>query len=105
MERAKKPASIPINPASSSGRAGQPNVTVEHGTVTASLPSGDSVVVNLFGATVTSWKTGGADGSEQLFLSEKAVLDGSKAVRGGIPVVFPVCFCHYLLHFTLDSYK
>lgn len=38
------------------------------------------------GATVTSWKV---DGKEKLFLSSKAVLDGSKAIRGGIPVVFP----------------
>jgi glucose-6-phosphate 1-epimerase len=37
---------------------------------------------------VTSWKTGG---QEQLFVSEKAHLDGSKPIRGGIPLVFPVC--------------
>ncbi|OJJ44541.1 hypothetical protein ASPZODRAFT_134623 [Penicilliopsis zonata CBS 506.65] len=42
----------------------------------------------MYGATVTSWKL--ADGKEQLFLSEKAILDGSKPIRGGIPVVFPV---------------
>ena len=35
---------------------------------------------------MTSWKV---DGKEKLFLSSKAVLDGSKAIRGGIPVVFP----------------
>lgn len=39
------------------------------------------------GATVTSWKQGG---EERLWLSDNAVLDGSKAVRGGIPLVFPV---------------
>lgn len=46
-----------------------------------------SVSILKYGATVTSWKK---DAKEQLFLSEKAVLDGSKAVRGGIPLVFPV---------------
>ncbi|ODV90435.1 hypothetical protein CANCADRAFT_2163 [Tortispora caseinolytica NRRL Y-17796] len=39
------------------------------------------------GATITSWKV---NGKEKLFLSDKAVLDGSKAVRGGIPLVFPI---------------
>lgn len=38
------------------------------------------------GATLTSWKV---DGIEQIFVSEKAILDGSKAIRGGIPLVFP----------------
>lgn len=42
--------------------------------------------VNLFGATVTSWKN---RGEEILFCSEKAIFDGKKAIRGGIPVVFP----------------
>ncbi len=40
-----------------------------------------------FGATVLSWTI---KGEEQLWLSEGAKLDGSKAVRGGIPLVFPV---------------
>lgn len=47
-----------------------------------------SAEIRLFGATVTSWKAAG--GSERLFLSSKAALDGSAAIRGGIPVVFPV---------------
>ncbi|WAR01001.1 AAPC-like protein [Mya arenaria] len=34
-------------------------------------------------ATVTSWKH---EGEEFLFCSKKAVLDGSKAIRGGIPI-------------------
>ncbi|XP_064476554.1 uncharacterized protein LOC135390673 [Ornithodoros turicata] len=46
----------------------------------------DSAVVNLFGATVTSWKV---DGKEALFLSEKARFDGETPIRGGIPIVFP----------------
>ncbi|KAJ4359793.1 uncharacterized protein N0V89_000349 [Didymosphaeria variabile] len=57
--------------------------------VIATLPSGESVEVLLFGATVTSWKSNGGK-TENLWLSEKAALDGSKAVRGGVPVVFPV---------------
>ena len=40
-----------------------------------------------FGATVVSWKN---NNQEKLWLSEGAHLDGSKAVRGGIPLVFPV---------------
>lgn len=57
--------------------------------VIATLPSGESVEVLLFGATVTSWKSNGGK-TENLWLSDKAALDGSKAVRGGVPVVFPV---------------
>lgn len=49
--------------------------------------SGSKARISLFGATVISWQT---SGKEHLFLSEKAVLDGSKAIRGGIPPVFPV---------------
>ena len=47
-----------------------------------------------YGATVTSWKSspqGGSEIAERLFVSSRAALDGSKPVRGGIPVVFP-CF-------------
>lgn len=48
----------------------------------------------LYGATVISWKSGSIrepEPIERLFVSSKAALDGSKPVRGGIPVVFP-CF-------------
>jgi glucose-6-phosphate 1-epimerase len=40
-----------------------------------------------FGATVISFKTGA--GRETLFVSRDAKKDGSKAIRGGIPLVFP----------------
>lgn len=83
MERKNKPSAIPVSPS-----LPQPAVDLSDNILTASLPSHDSVTVHLYGATVTSWKI--ADGTEQLFLSEKAILDGSKAIRGGIPVVFPV---------------
>jgi len=43
--------------------------------------------VYLWGATVTSFKT--AAGQELLFVSTKAIFDGKKPIRGGIPVVFP----------------
>ncbi|CAB3990399.1 glucose-6-phosphate 1-epimerase [Paramuricea clavata] len=44
------------------------------------------VHVYLHGGTVTSWK---CKGKEILFVSKQAVFDGKKAIRGGIPVVFP----------------
>lgn len=42
--------------------------------------------VYLFGGTVTSWV---CDSEERLFLSDITPFDGVKAVRGGIPLVFP----------------
>ncbi|KAL4070945.1 galactose mutarotase-like domain-containing protein [Scleroderma citrinum] len=57
-------------------------------------PKGASAELLLFGATIISWKAGSQanpEPTERLFLSLKAFLDGSKPVRGGIPVVFP-CF-------------
>ncbi|KAF2858651.1 galactose mutarotase-like protein [Piedraia hortae CBS 480.64] len=83
MERSHRPAAI-----SPSTVGPQPTVYAENGRVTASLPTGDSVEILLYGATVISWKR---NGQEKLWLSDAAKLDGSKAVRGGIPVVFP-CF-------------
>ncbi|XP_028411271.1 putative glucose-6-phosphate 1-epimerase [Dendronephthya gigantea] len=44
------------------------------------------VEVCLHGGTVTSWK---CRGREMLFVSKNAVYNGKKAIRGGIPVVFP----------------
>ncbi|CCK70513.1 glucose-6-phosphate 1-epimerase KNAG_0E02530 [Huiozyma naganishii CBS 8797] len=46
-----------------------------------------SVSILKYGATVLSWKL---NGEEQLWLSTAAKVDGSKPVRGGIPLVFPV---------------
>ena len=45
-----------------------------------------SATIYLFGATVTSWKD---RRKECLFVSTKAQMDGKKAIRGGIPLVFP----------------
>ncbi|KAI9171861.1 Glucose-6-phosphate 1-epimerase [Paramyrothecium foliicola] len=86
VDRPNKPSAL----ASTPGLPPQAQVTISDGNskVTAVLPTGDSVEVLLFGATVLSWKT--ASGEEKLWVSEAAKLDGSKPVRGGIPVVFPV---------------
>lgn len=86
VERANKPSAIPISPAS---KDAQPTVDISEAgdRVSATLPTGESVEVLLHGATVISWKSGG---KENLWLSEKAILDGSKPVRGGVPIVFPV---------------
>lgn len=83
MDRSHKPAAIGV-----AASLPQPSVTIYENRVDASLPTGESVSVYLYGATVTSWKL--ASGEEQLFVSEKAILDGSKPIRGGIPIVFPV---------------
>lgn len=57
-------------------------------------PKGPSAEILFYGASVISWKSGSVTNPEpveRLFTSAKAALDGSKPVRGGIPVVFP-CF-------------
>ena len=54
---------------------------------TVSSQDGDfSFVLYKFGATLTSWRH---NGDEKIFVSENAILDGTKAIRGGIPIVFP----------------
>ena len=45
-----------------------------------------SCIITKFGAHCVSWKH---DGEELLYMSSIAKFDGSKAIRGGIPVVFP----------------
>lgn len=100
MERSKKPAAIPVSPVQPS-----PQVVIsdDSSKVSANLPTGESVDILLYGATVISWKS--ATGSENLFLSSKAHLDGSKPVRGGIPLVFPVCVHHISLRQNGDPYS
>ncbi|KAF3915899.1 hypothetical protein AA313_de0203891 [Arthrobotrys entomopaga] len=66
------------------------NASIEQSSdrVTISLTSsGAKATILLHGATIISWT---AHGREQLWLSTASALDGSKAVRGGIPLVFPV---------------
>ncbi|KAK3904756.1 galactose mutarotase-like domain-containing protein [Staphylotrichum tortipilum] len=88
VERANKPKPPALS--ATPGLPPQPTVVFseDNSRVTAELPTGESVTVLLYGATVISWKD--AAGDEKLWLSEAAKLDGSKAVRGGIPIVFPV---------------
>lgn len=62
------------------GVNGMPRVVLSH-------PSGSSAEIYLNGAHVTSWKPAG--GAERLFVSEAATFQEGKAIRGGIPVVFP----------------
>jgi glucose-6-phosphate 1-epimerase len=49
-------------------------------------PCGDKVTATQFGGQVLSWTVGG---QEQFFLSDRAVMDGSAPIRGGVPVCFP----------------
>ncbi|KAI0877658.1 galactose mutarotase-like domain-containing protein [Hypoxylon argillaceum] len=86
VDRPNKPAAL----ASTPGLPPQPQVNISHDNsrVSVVLPTGESVEVLLFGATVISWKD--RAGNEKLWVSDAAKLDGSKAVRGGIPLVFPV---------------
>ncbi|KAJ3407245.1 glucose-6-phosphate 1-epimerase [Chytriomyces confervae] len=60
-------------------------VTLQDDKVIASIGQA-TVEIYHYGATVTSWKCGG---KERLYLSSQSFLDGSKAIRGGIPLVFP----------------
>lgn len=89
VDRANRPSALSATNAS--GPEAQVDIIGQGGSqkVVATLPSGESVEVLLFGATVTSWKSHGGK-TENLWLSEKADLTGTKPVRGGIPVVFPV---------------
>lgn len=50
-------------------------------------PNGASATIALFGGQLLSWIT--PDGRERLYLSERAVFDGSQPIRGGVPVCFP----------------
>jgi glucose-6-phosphate 1-epimerase len=55
--------------------------------------SGATIRIHPYGATLLSYNTtgrSGDDGGEVLFVSESAILDGTKPIRGGIPLVFPV---------------
>ncbi|RLN48277.1 hypothetical protein BBJ28_00000805 [Nothophytophthora sp. Chile5] len=53
-------------------------------------PSGSRAEVFLYGATVTAFYAAQEPERNVLFLSKQALLDGSKPIRGGIPLVFPV---------------
>lgn len=69
------------------------NTSIEHCTLQGApavrlhAPDGAHCTALLYGGQVVSWCD--AQGRELLYLSPKSRLDGSAAVRGGIPVVFP----------------
>lgn len=83
VERSHKPAAINA----ASGQEDTATVIAGSDKVTLKLQTGESVEILFYGATIVSWKSGG---EEKLWLSESAKLDGSKAIRGGVPLVFPV---------------
>lgn len=62
------------------GANGLPTLVVTDG-------PGSRAEVYLHGAHVTSWIPAG--GTEALFVSREALLDGRSPIRGGVPVVFP----------------
>ena len=64
----------------SEGQGGLPRVLLSHAT-------GGTAEIYLLGATVTSWKQ--PKHGEVLFLSSKAQFLGGKAIRGGVPLIFP----------------
>lgn len=49
--------------------------------------SGSTVAIHPYGATLISYQT---KQTEHLFVSDLAKLDGSKPIRGGVPLVFPI---------------
>ena len=54
---------------------------------TLQLQHGDALAeISPFGGQVLRWR---CRGRERLFLSPQAVFDGSAAIRGGVPVIFP----------------
>lgn len=64
--------------------------STSHGDLPAiriTAPDGAQATVTLYGAHLVSWKT--PDGKERLFMSTRSPLDGSAAIRGGVPVIFP----------------
>ena len=55
--------------------------------VTIRAADGAQATVTLYGGHLVSWR--GSDGRERLFCSRESKLDGSRAIRGGVPVIFP----------------
>lgn len=52
-----------------------------------SNPAGAKAAVSRYGAHLLSWSTG--CGKDWIFLSKKALFEPGKAIRGGVPVIFP----------------
>jgi glucose-6-phosphate 1-epimerase len=55
-------------------------------------PDGAEATITPYGAHLVSWKpaaAAGGPGPERLFMSTLSALDGKRAIRGGVPVIFP----------------
>lgn len=69
--------------------------TIQFGQLPALLlraADGAEATITLYGAHLVSWKAApgtGAAPQERLFMSALSALDGSRAIRGGVPVIFP----------------
>lgn len=62
---------------------------VDYGSLPAvhiAAPDGAEAIVTLYGAQLVSWNPGAG---ERLFCSARSALDGSRPIRGGVPVIFP----------------
>nr|CAH0113622.1 unnamed protein product [Daphnia galeata] len=70
----------------SSGSGGSNMAAAPTSVVVLDRGNNTTCTINLHGATVVSWRV---NNQEQLFVSKQAVFDGKKAIRGGIPFVFP----------------
>jgi glucose-6-phosphate 1-epimerase len=69
--------------------------TIQFGQLPALLlraPDGAEATITLYGAHLVSWKpvtSAGTTATERMFMSRLSALDGSRAIRGGVPVIFP----------------
>jgi hypothetical protein len=68
--------------------------TIQFGQLPALLlraPDGAEATITLYGAHLVSWKPcrQRRAGQERLFSAALSALDGSRAIRGGVPVIFP----------------
>ena len=55
-------------------------------------PDGAEATITLFGAHLVSWQPApiaGVASRQRLFVSSRSPLDGKRAIRGGVPVIFP----------------
>lgn len=78
---------------SNNTRTKRKSITIENSKIGTDLDvikisyNGATITISYFGGTLLSYIN--KDGEEKLFKSEKMITDKSKAVRGGVPIVFP----------------